>query len=296
MTAKLKRADLGHLVSRWFPTAELDVLLDLTYFVGWMYLVDDQIDQLAGSREHAEDFRAMADDTITYAEQLLGLRSKNKPVTALHPGVYSFQRTAEALRDRYTVDQRELFIGETAYTMKMYALENDFRVAQRLPTLDEYWSYREGTSCCAMVIAMVEFANGLRIPPEVMRHPIMESVRKQANFIHWIANDILSAKKELREGFAENLIVLYSGPECRGQTGMDTAVDHLEKAIQQFEVAASDAMKYWKYDEELSRVIGDYIIGCKLACVGSIDWSVQTFRYGLGEAERDAEGGLTIVL
>lgn len=104
MTGKLGKADLPFFVSAWFPYASVDILRDLTYFVGWMFLVDDQLDQLAGpSPEDAEAFAALTCDTIAYIEQSLGVQTQSQLLTSLYPGVESFRETGEALCTRYNV-------------------------------------------------------------------------------------------------------------------------------------------------------------------------------------------------
>lgn len=104
MTGKLRKADLPFFVSAWFPYASTEILHDLTYFVGWMFLVDDQLDQLAGpSPEDAEAFAALTRDTIIYIEQSLGEQTQSQPLRPLYPGVESFRETGEALCARYNI-------------------------------------------------------------------------------------------------------------------------------------------------------------------------------------------------
>ena len=47
---------------------------------------------------------------------------------------------------------------ETTFTLQMYQMEQYIRLAGRLPTLKEYWSYRRGSCCIGMVVAMIEYA------------------------------------------------------------------------------------------------------------------------------------------
>jgi hypothetical protein len=106
MTAKLKAADLPLFVSAWFPYASDDILRDLTYFTGWMFLVDDQLDQLSGPDEaSAAAFKALTSDTITYIEHSLGVKPSNRPLNELYPGVESFKETGEALCKRYNLSK-----------------------------------------------------------------------------------------------------------------------------------------------------------------------------------------------
>jgi hypothetical protein len=50
-----------------------------------------------------------------------------------------------------------------------------------IPDLDSYISVRRDTSGCKPCWALVEYANGLDIPDEVIEHPIVEALGEAAN-------------------------------------------------------------------------------------------------------------------
>lgn len=54
-----------------------------------------------------------------------------------------------------------MFMEEARLTMNMYQVENDIRLSKRIPTNEEYWSYRLGSSCIGMVIALIEYASNI---------------------------------------------------------------------------------------------------------------------------------------
>jgi len=55
-------------------------------------------------------------------------------------------------------EQRRIFYEETKCTLDAYNTEQNIRLEGRLPTMEEYWSYRHGSSCCLMVGAMLEYS------------------------------------------------------------------------------------------------------------------------------------------
>ena len=60
MATKLMKADLGLLLSLWFPYADATTLQALTYFTCWMFLVDDETDKVsAPGLDNKEGFRAL---------------------------------------------------------------------------------------------------------------------------------------------------------------------------------------------------------------------------------------------
>jgi len=150
MTAKLKAADLPLFVSAWFPHASVDILRDLTYFTGWMFLVDDQLDQLSGPDEaSAAAFKALTRDTITYIEHSLGVKPSNRPLEELYPGVESFKETGEALCRRYNLGR---FLNDSPNREKnvrnkdrISLLISGSRTTQYLPGRSEtYYEYVSG--------------------------------------------------------------------------------------------------------------------------------------------------------
>ena len=106
MAAKLKSQDLATLVAVWYPFAAKEELLDLTYFVGWMFLVDDEIDQVSGpTSEDRTKFESLVRDTTDFVEYALGLKREGEELEDLYPGVDSFRRSGDALRASYTLGE-----------------------------------------------------------------------------------------------------------------------------------------------------------------------------------------------
>jgi hypothetical protein len=101
---KLKKANLALLLSSWYPYADAKTLQDLTYFVGWMFLIDDEIDKVSGpSIDDAEAFQALHHDTISFVERSLGLQASSQPVASPNATIDSFRAVGEALCARYAV-------------------------------------------------------------------------------------------------------------------------------------------------------------------------------------------------
>ena len=50
-----------------------------------------------------------------------------------------------------------------------------------IPELDSYIAVRRDTSGCKPCWALIEYANGLDIPDEVMGHPVVEALGEAAN-------------------------------------------------------------------------------------------------------------------
>ncbi|KAL1306968.1 hypothetical protein AAFC00_005603 [Neodothiora populina] len=323
MTMKLKKANLDYLLSVWFPYSSEEKLIDLTYFCGWMFLVDDEIDAMSMPNHFDQDaFAALYRETLEVVQQSLKLgdTAHAEDRKSVSPTAESFRRIGSALCRSYSYEKRVMFLDEARLTLDGYRSEQQLRLIGTIPSFEEYWDYREGSSCCRQVVAMIEFANELRIPIHIIESPDMRSLWKETCLVHWITNDIVSAKKELAEGFVENLVVLCSDLAYSAQSGMDTAINLLKASIQRLELAAFNLLSTYcgqterrsisqllsmlkeipadvEYtQDDLSCAIELFIANCKCMCVGNLNWSVASPRYGLQELSRDEEGGMEFVI
>jgi len=55
------------------------------------------------------------------------------------------------------------------------------RAAGVIPSIEDYIIVRRDTSGCKPCWALIEYANGLDLPDEVMEHPIIQSLDEAAN-------------------------------------------------------------------------------------------------------------------
>ena len=158
-----------------------------------------------------------------------------KPTSSGNPAIASFQGIGIVMVERYSVAQRQRFYDACKVTMDGYRTEQRLRIAERMPSWEEYWGYREGSSCIRMCIAMVELEIGSELPEEAMASDELQGVWKETVIVCWLTNDVVSAKKELGEGFIENAVALLGAETGRGQDGMDRTMGVIREAVGRFE-------------------------------------------------------------
>ena len=91
------------LVSRWWPHADLDTLLELAQFVGCIFTVDGLIDHVSSQGvEKNELFHALYRSTDTFAAQGHSSSSHAKMLVSSNPALNRFRVLAELLGKRYT--------------------------------------------------------------------------------------------------------------------------------------------------------------------------------------------------
>lgn len=162
MTNKLKRANLDFLLAVWFPYASEQALKDLTYFCGWMFLVDDEIDGVSGPGfDNEKAFAALYRGTLGFVERSLDLGGQvsKEDLRCANATAESFGRIGEALCEKYSVGQREMFLEEAKLTLDGYRFEQQLRLRGQIPSFAEYWAYREGSCCCRQTVAMLEYVS-----------------------------------------------------------------------------------------------------------------------------------------
>lgn len=103
MENKMKKSQLNWVMAGWFPYADEISLQQLTSFVGWEFLVDDEIDQVSKPGvENEEAFDKLINGTLSFVEHSLGLSTESvveSPITAIK----SFETIALAMRERFSV-------------------------------------------------------------------------------------------------------------------------------------------------------------------------------------------------
>lgn len=285
---KLKRANLALLIASWYPFASALRLGEITYFVCWMYVIDDAIiDKVSWpGLDNAAAFNAAYEETMAFVRKSLQLDGgdQGQPASAV-AAIDSFRSVGETMCQNYSLVQRQTFYNACKLTMDGYRTEQQIRVSGQMPTWDEYWSYREGSSCISMCVAMIEYAMESDIPESIIRRHEMQQLCTETVVICWLTNDIVSAKKELGEGFIENAVALGALDTRKAQIGMDRTVRLVQGAITRFNYNAELVEKIFcspgKFDEgslncrediHLSQQVSDFVKSCKCLVTGSLSW------------------------
>ncbi|UQC83227.1 terpene synthase family protein [Colletotrichum lupini] len=298
---RLTKAMLSKQLTGWYPYASCDRIEALTSFQAWMFIVDDMLDQY--SLIHKFDFASLhvlLADCRDFIDRSLGLLTictseTGQPQYRDYDAVVSFAEYAEAVMkangDNYSYRQR--IAKEATATLDGYRQEAVNRYAGRATSLQEYLGYREASSCIMQVAVNLEFANGISLPEEVMASPEMRELYRAAVAIVWIVNDIVSLRKELREGFVENLVVLLANGDA--QKGLDGAVTRLEHEVSALNDAVKASARRFD-DTPYKNHVTLLAKNCKNMCMANWLWSMKTPRYCLSDIKPDAEGGYTFTV
>ncbi|KAJ8487526.1 hypothetical protein ONZ45_g9641 [Pleurotus djamor] len=153
-----------------------------------------------------------------------------------------------------------------------------------IPDLESYIALRRDTSGCKPCWALIEYANNLNIPDEVMEHPIIRNLGEAANDLVTWSNDIFSYNVEQSKGDTHNMI-----PVVMHEEGLDlqSAVDFVGQLCKQsIDRFNEDRANLPSWGPEIDRDVAIYVGGLADWIVGSLHWSFESERY-FGKAGRE---------
>ncbi|KAG1862730.1 isoprenoid synthase domain-containing protein [Suillus subalutaceus] len=141
-----------------------------------------------------------------------------------------------------------------------------------IPDLESYISLRRDTSGCKPCWALIEYANNLDIPDEVMEHPIIQSLGEAANDL-----DIFSYNVEQSKGDTHNMISVVMHEECLDlQCAVDFVGELCKQSIDRFN-ENRELIPSW--GPKIDKDVAIYVGGLADWIVGSLHWSFDTTRY-----------------
>lgn len=217
-------------------------------------------------------------DFVYKSLRLDGDTKKPQPKSEM-AAIDSFRHIGEILCEKYTLAQRQGFYDSCKMTTYGYRTEQRLRVAGRLPTREEYWSYREGSSCISMCVAMIELAINSHLPAYILQSQEIQLLWRETRIGSWLVNDILSSKKEMGEGSIENAVALGAIETPNAQDGMDRTVQLVKESTARFEEQVKEVEKKFGIPDDSSVREGDdsvglkeFVVSCKCIITGSLAW------------------------
>jgi hypothetical protein len=91
-----------------------------------------------------------------------------------------------------------MFVREMEFFMETSEKEQRLRLSGTIPSLDEFWHYRLGSSAVAVCLSLNEFSwEGMDLPIEFYADKDVRALFRYTNTIISAVNDLLSIKKEI---------------------------------------------------------------------------------------------------
>ncbi|EMC92457.1 hypothetical protein BAUCODRAFT_78588 [Baudoinia panamericana UAMH 10762] len=278
----------------WWPDAPLDRLLVTTAFFIWIYAWDDELDNakgdLCGDFDKAQQFRSQ---TVDFLRDCLDLPPYTSGMPTF-PLITLLQPSVRLISEAYSLAQRRRLLDEMLFYIDKTSLEHRLIISNEIPTLDDYWGIRMGTSAIHVTTAMLEYAYGLELSEDIARSSFMRDLFDITNEVISLTNDILSVKKEAADGAVHNALIILFAELGDLDAAVASAMALLRRLTAQFEVVAErllQSVETMSTAEQQS--VRTIIKGCQYQCTGNLAWSLSTPRYGVVQT---GEGRLLLQL
>ncbi|KAF6228249.1 hypothetical protein HO133_007979 [Letharia lupina] len=278
----LKAADFGYFGATWWPRATYERLRIVTFLAAWLFVWDDvvvfpEIDMDNGSLwDNFELSNPYRNETREYVQYCLSLTSEPDigPVKTVNATIQAFETIGTAIRKVYNFEQRKRFMNYMEDFLEMSQQEQMLRLRGTLPSLEEFWLYRPGSSAVHVTIALNEFAwDNKSLPTSVMEDGDMKLLWDYTNVIISTVNDIVSLKKEIARGSISSMIPLLYARSRDAQVAVDQTAEFLVVNVKAFEETAQRLLKQEKrHNVEEARELRAFIKGCQFYCSGNLTW------------------------
>ncbi|KAF9259336.1 terpenoid synthase [Marasmius fiardii PR-910] len=210
-----------------------------------------------------------------------------------HPRDYTSFRVGKMTRDYWnrlirtaSPGTQQRFIETFDMFFESVTEQAQDRAAGVIPDLESYIALRRDTSGCKTSFVLIEYANNLDIPDEVMDHDLIRSLGEAANDLVTWSNDIFSYNVEQSKGDTHNMI-----PVIMHEFGYDLqqAVDYVGSLCKQsIDRFISDWAQLPSWGPDIDHQVDIYVNGLADWIVGSLHWSFESERY-FGKAGREVK-------
>ncbi|KAJ3514289.1 hypothetical protein NLJ89_g2459 [Agrocybe chaxingu] len=271
----------GLLTSMCYPDAGYPQLRVVNDFLTYLFHLDNLSDDM--------DNRG----TTTTADEVLN--------SLYHPHTWrSSARVGKMTRDFYkrlvltaSPGAQQRFIETFDFFFQSVTQQALDRASGVIPDLESYISLRRDTSGCKPCWAMIEYANNLDIPDEVMDHPVIRSLGEATNDLVTWSNDIFSYNVEQSKGHTHNMIPVVMYQEGLDlQAAVDFVGDMCRQSINRF---VEERARLPSWGPKIDRDVAIYVQGLADWIVGSLHWSFETERY-FGKSGRQVKASRIVDL
>lgn len=264
---------------RAHPTASAEALTLVATWMSWLFMLDDLCDE-ADLGKDPQGLYTLHHSIVTHMRH-------PRPMTvndsAIMVGLHDIWMQ---MREGAPEGWVERFID----TFEDYAVgclwEAQNRAENLTPSLADYLIMRRKTSALYIFFDLIERADAVHLPVEVLNNEIIVELKAMANDgVAWF-NDIVSLEKEIRNQDVHNLVlVLQAEQDLTLAEAIHEAVNMFNERMRAYVALETQVPAFGtEVDAEVKR----YLEGLRYWVRGNIDWSYETGRYGQSSAERNA--------
>jgi hypothetical protein len=285
----LQASDFGFFGATWWPSANFDELRICTYLAIWLLTWDDETDLNNGTM--LNEFgaaKAYRDQTLAYVRYCLDIDCSKSSPEVTNRVILNFKPIGVAIMHAYTVEQRRTVYEQIRFLVDMSGQEQHFRLSGTIPSIEEFWRYRLGSSAVTVCIALIEFSGGegMTLPVEFHNDVDVRSICTYTNKIISATNDLVSLKKEIKKDAIDSLVPILFFHLGDVQMAITEVIAFIATEIKNMDVAvASLSERYESTGDDLRRRVEHFVDGCKHYTTGNLTWSLASDRYGVDKVD-----------
>ncbi|KAL2017169.1 hypothetical protein VTK56DRAFT_2538 [Thermocarpiscus australiensis] len=300
--AKVKASDLALIASRWFPDAPYDVLETAAFYCVWLFLWDDVIDGAAagGAGAHADDGQGgltpeeYCRESVAFARHHLGLDEPGTPGPAAPTQVCeSFAEVARRVGEYCGLDERRQLFGHLREYMEACVVEHRWRLSGKMPSVDEFYSWRLRTSSVDVMLDLCRILNRISLPGDVLGSREMRIMHLHVNKLLILINELFSLKKELKDGACANLIpITMQALDFDLAQATQSVIQDVYHSIRTFNEESSALLREVaaEHGQGVADQLQQLIRAYQAIDTGVLVFSMDSPRYGLQKYRHEEDG------
>lgn len=265
-------ANFHGLIARLYPNASLKALEFLTDFMYWFVILDDEFEKAGTSKQ--------PDILKPESARLLDILKGAELTEFDTPIAFAWRDIVQRIHQfPYATSEWWLYFIKNMedYFQGVYweALNHSQGI---MPDLATYIKMRYLFFGAYPYFDLILITDGIALPPEVVECPVVKLLLlATSNAMAW-ANDIFSFKKEIKEGKVHNLVlILQHEYQIPFEEALKRAVEIHDAEVRNFiELSVQLPSFGFEIDVNLQR----YILGLRFLVRGSLDWMMESQRYG----------------
>lgn len=260
---------IGWLVARAYPNTALEQLQFLSDWTAWLFIQDDQCDELRIGKQPEE----LANIHAHFIDILSGMPPYNQDSPLAH--------ALRDLRERIEPQASETcllrFIHKVKEFFAGYFWEATNRANNIIPDVVTYMRMRLYTGGLYTYLELFEITEHLYLPLGVREHPTVQRLTQAAlNAVCW-TNDIFSLAKEMKQGDVHNLVLtLQHKHRLTLQEAIDRAAALHDAEVRTF---INSELRLPSFGAAVDAELKRYVATLSSWMRGNVDWSYTSGRY-----------------
>ncbi|KAL2844068.1 terpenoid synthase [Aspergillus pseudoustus] len=271
---KLQKAEFGVFAAILCADSSFDRMCTVAKYFAWYFIWDDIFDcgSLQGQPLAMKEYREASKQYIKH--QLLPENpcpDLSKYSTELQKALACWAEVGFHMRS--VCDRGTCEVSSDAMLDYINAVDDANALFQdgSIPSVEAYWRRRDYAAGVYPTIATIPFALGVDVRSEDATNPRMRQLWKHTSYLVHITNDILSLRKELKDGQIENIVPVLM---LNKGIGINDAIQHGYKFAEEHArgIERSAAALLSEFDDGRNDVAKAFARGCMDIAAGLIHW------------------------